>query len=626
MHHNYNKKHGFTLAEIVIALFIVAMVTFLSGAIIKRQLTKIDEYAYYMTFRSLQNMASQIAVWGDKEESPIYTSFLPDNYLANNIKENKLSKHLNSFTKKLFGSEKYIFSSLFPKAIAADECPDYCTDSYGYYNMENADDTSCSGAFVQDCVCQEGYTLSFNNERVCCFASSSPSADAKCYAYQTNAGTYDFKWCKTDFNPTTNECCPDHSVYNAQDGECQCLQFYQKESGNCVASSCPRGYELDSSTMSCIKNPPILKAKKFCELIYENWNVKSGTDNESCDTFTEIDSKGIHYYKDLYEAILGAADDTGIEVVTGDDGLTPVSPSSQTLFATNSKKGAFKDIPPNVILSNGVKLWILGDKSASIPGLSDVPELPSSVDFSINHTRNLCVNLKKTDETECNNADGYYCSNGEDNNCYGFYNETITTRMGDARACCAVPNLTDIQESETAEKPFNKDVRYLAIGGFTVLADINGDRGSSTLWEDVYPFFISSNGKVYPGYPLDGARAELNDNPNGYYLGGNNDKFLPTDVYYYSVTDDGSARKKMIAFSGVSYARALCSAGEIPPYTPYCKNLDNKFNGGKFKYLKSDGTVEELSIGSGNGYLYEGNNPCNYYKCFISLRRKLKVF
>ena len=69
MHHNYNKKHGFTLAEIVIALFIVAMVTFLSGAIIKRQLTKIDEYAYYMTFRSLQNMASQIAVWGDEEES-----------------------------------------------------------------------------------------------------------------------------------------------------------------------------------------------------------------------------------------------------------------------------------------------------------------------------------------------------------------------------------------------------------------------------------------------------------------------------------------------------------------------------------------------------------------------------
>lgn len=94
--------------------------------------------------------------------------------------------------------------------------------------------------------------------------------------------------------------------------------------------------------------------------------------------------------------------------------------------------------------------------------------------------------------------------------------------MGDARNCCASTDLSTIDYSAGLEK----DNRAFAVGGFTVFVDINGGaKGSSTLWEDIFPFYVGTNGRVYPGYPLDAPKAK-NAVSNDVYLAGNSVKIF----------------------------------------------------------------------------------------------------
>jgi hypothetical protein len=312
---------------------------------------------------------------------------------------------------------------------------------------------------------------------------------------------------------------------------------------------------------------------------------------------------GTTYYKDVYNAAKG---------------------NTTTLMSIDSKEGAFmynpKDetgLKPNIIFGNGQFLWILSDKTASIPGLTytTVDNTPS---------RNVCKNLNKITESACTTAGGYYCAS--EHGCYTMEASSLneeTKGLGDSRNCCAAPDLSDIAEEikinpNYTTSDYYKDVRYYAISGFTVFVDINGTRGTGTLWEDVFPFYVSSNGSVYPAYPLDTMKYSDEDGKinKSQLLGGNSSKLLPVDVYYFSTVS--GKRTKKVAFSGISYARAMCSMKKVSYYAPYCRNLESKFYAGKYNN-------EPVSS---NSYLVPGskNNPCNTETCFMSLRRRFMSF
>ena len=842
MQFNNGKKRGFTLAEIVIALFIVAIIGMLVAPIISRQISKSDEYAYYMAFKSIEKMAAQIAILGDDEEASTTTSYSFKDYLVNKFQIKKVNSFIASIPQNFAKSEEFVFRSLFPKAFAAssntiegkrtiyewdvddlvhlwkaynvcngkkvkkgvkvdavtgaetevfyektDEefsnCygytltytdPDtnakvekdeellstllpsdvkeafndtyvetdrlnmiksalisqresadvlvdpvhFCNstwalffdlsshqkgdsdydssyDSYQYVvnsniqdyveepdsgDDEDDDDGSTgdegnTGGGVPDedveyvdyetkqgscslvlkyttsysstsqtvpevkrpeytdyhcspamghygkynegkpdnivCECNEGSFLSANNDRVCCpFVSGKTS-----YAHRTSiplgtVGAYNCVNCETDFDTVNNRCCPPNSRFNGS--SCVCTTGYEMnaDSTKCILKFCPEGYTIDEVERKCIKNPPMIRAQKFCEEIYKNWNVSNAQEVDYCkEAFTTTNSVGNHYNEDVYNAVLGDGD------------------ASTTMYSTNSKKGAFSNLAPHVVLSNGVKLWLLGDKAASIPGLSFNPTNATA-------TQNMCVNLKKTTKESCTSSGGYFCGNAGDNNCYTL-DSTSLGKMGDARNCCASPDNSDLAYEARRQGPLTveADVRVVAISGFTILADINGERGTGTLWEDVFPFFIASNGRVYPGYPMDSVKA-ANTSNNELYSGGNSEKLLPTDVYYYETNEAGTARVKKVAFNSISYARAMCSARQISPNSPYCKNLGEKFYaGGSFKAQNGD----MIEVKSGTGYIdwntntdpslgEVSTNPCDHYKCFLSLRRKARLF
>ena len=94
--------------------------------------------------------------------------------------------------------------------------------------------------------------------------------------------------------------------------------------------------------------------------------------------------------------------------------------------------------------------------------------------------------------------------------------------------------------------------------GYTVYVDIDGEKGSSKIWEDVYPFYITLAGKVIPAY----------DTRNLGQFGGDNREFLQVsseDEYI----QDGKRHIDWLEKS-VDFKTGACTVGYIGENTPYC--------------------------------------------------------
>lgn len=453
-----------------------------------------------------------------------------------------------------------------------------CTDR-GYINFYN--EAGNPGSYL-DCVPQTGYVISANDERA---AVKACSKGVTTYAVVNSARTSATQaCCKTDFNELKGTCCPDYSRY-AGGEECQCVEGYKMQAGKCVRSKCSSGSTLVDGV--CVANASLIKASRFCKKITEHWN----TNDSSCTGFSTQD--GVEYNDAVYKA------------ATGND---------NEYLSINSKPEAFKKITPNIVFSNGLKLWILSGKVASIPGLTATPKNATAV-------QNGCKNIKLATPSAaaCSNKNGYYCSN--ENRCYTLADKQNATVV-DARNCCASVDLTDYAEAAIAagtSDAYKKVSVAYAISGFTVFVDINGGKGNGTLWEDVFPFYVGTNGTVYPAYPLNAAeRASDGSEITSKYIAGNSEKQLPVDVYYYEAR--GDQRQKVVAFPNVSYARGICSARKISKYSPYCLNLGEKY------YNK----VSDTDALQGTSYIGDDSttskNPCDSRPCFVTVRRKLSSF
>ena len=494
------------------------------------------------------------------------------------------------------------------EAVTPDFPASWCTDN-GYVNMKNFGATKSI-----DCQCNNAATalvLSTNNEKMC--VPKCPKSSQLPYARYTVDATGKEqpanpigKCCDTDYNPQKMDCCPEKSLYDPTAGGCVCVGGYKMNTAEteCNLEYCPAGSHPTPDGV-CVVNPPITQARRFCELITEQWNIS----DSYCGSF-DTNSQSQDTYLDVYNAALG---------------------TNNKFLSVTSKPSAFKTIKPNIVFTNGLKMWILGDKAASIPGLS-------YYNTSISKTQNMCFKKDLGSETtasKCYGAGGddagYFCKH--ENTCLKLDPASKASgAIKDARTCCATLDTSDLQEEAKASGAnWKTDPRAYAIAGFTIFVDIDGDKGDGTLWDDVYPFFVGSDGVVYPAYPLDAPKGNSAADPDLLYDGGNNAKFLPVDVYYYLPTD--KSRQRRTAFSSVSYARGVCSARKVSQFTPYCLNLGEKFNGGNgftsAACPTSGGCTSSTKL-TGNAYIQvsgkESRNPCDHYNCFVAVRRKLKSF
>lgn len=491
------------------------------------------------------------AEYRDPEESYFVTS---------NGSECQLNKRVNE------GSGGPVYSE---STWSKEPAKNTCKSEYGYYNMENI-----GGTYNVVCQCKSGHVMSENNDKVCC----PTPGDGILKAYALSPASGNCVNCPGDFNTISNRCCPEHSIFNGT--ECECVEGYSKVgSGDyCERSKCSKGSYFDEKNKVCVNNPPVVKAENFCKTIARDFNV----DSSNCNTFSE--KNGVKYYPGVFNAAKG----TG----TGNDYLSILSQKNKV---NNKYIGPFhqsKKLTPNIVFANGLKMWILGDRAASIPGLSYNPT-------GIKETQNMCKSYKnKTSEEDCKAEDSkaYFCKS--EKHCYNIDDES-RKKMGDARNCCGSLDLNNLA---AVSPDYEKDNRAFAVSGFTVFVDINGNKGGGILWEDVFPFFVGSNGTVYAGYPLDAPKA-ADAVANSLYLGGNSVANLSVDVYYYTTDDSNKTRKKVIAYPAVPFARGVCSAKLLSKNTPYCLNLGGKYN-------DPNGSIK----------------PCDSHRCFIGVRNKLRFF
>lgn len=99
--------------------------------------------------------------------------------------------------------------------------------------------------------------------------------------------------------------------------------------------------------------------------------------------------------------------------------------------------------------------------------------------------------------------------------------------------------------------------------GYIVYVDVDGSKGNSTLWDDVYPFYITMSGRVVPAF-------DSTANPDG--AGGDSIQHLQVSVKNESINASGRRAIKWLAKS-VSFREGACLAGFVSSNTPYCSGM-----------------------------------------------------
>ena len=99
--------------------------------------------------------------------------------------------------------------------------------------------------------------------------------------------------------------------------------------------------------------------------------------------------------------------------------------------------------------------------------------------------------------------------------------------------------------------------------GYTVYVDIDGKKGVSKLWEDVYPFYITLSGKVIPAY-------DKVANPDG--AGADSTNHLQVSVQQEGYSATG---KRMVVWleKSVPFQLGACRMGYVGKDTSYCRGV-----------------------------------------------------
>ena len=93
--------------------------------------------------------------------------------------------------------------------------------------------------------------------------------------------------------------------------------------------------------------------------------------------------------------------------------------------------------------------------------------------------------------------------------------------------------------------------------GFILFVDIDGSKGKSLLYEDVFPYYLTSGGKIIPGYK----------DTAGNRAGAVNKDQLSVNVIYDSFKD--SKREVKLLMKDTNFKRAACATGYVKS-VKYC--------------------------------------------------------
>ncbi len=515
----YNLLPSYTLAEIVIVMLIIAVVVAVSIGINKAKLDNIVSYTYYSAYSSLRSITSEILAEFDSKSTD-YTD------TALNFHGLKFFENLNIITYLISNSVSAETARLY-------KCPDYQASSGAYYSpgenfavmtgnngiVEGKPDTSglqCSYNDVIDylkndynmniCTSKraDGYTT-YGNCTCDCTQPLGIGGTATCKVVQTGVYT-----CGSSSIANVPSC--QDSGYSLQGS--YCVHEYE-----CPTDTYPYYIEQNNGwyTYSCQQYTTCPDGSK----------IKQGeTCADTCTPPSELEQKRqycAHGYSNF---------NTSPDICDYIEKPASWPPTCQEGYVWNNDETDCKCVPtPKTLPRKGENFCKLFEgKANTMSGVLDdfcsgSAITSSTTDFS-----------DKTPDLVLRNG-------------LRLYNMHV--------------NATQIEDLIGNTQGGSYDgVDNTNVWGYTVYVDIDGEKGDSLLWSDVYPFYITLSGKVIPAY----------DTSNLQQSGGDSVKHLQVSVERETY-DSGKRRIDWVTKS-VSFKEGACLAGYVGSATQYCKSGD----------------------------------------------------
>ena len=574
---------AYTLAEIIVVMLIIAVIVAVTIGITKAKFDNIVSYTYYNAYSSLRKISTEMLADWDPQDPEYKQALNPEENFSIKLKLANIKNNLISVYKDLWfqpakaftdcsvyywytpsecRAHGYTWCGLLttdgnapPQANMCKQGVSCCRNSGG----GNRPGGGSGGGSTCNKSCGSGYTL--NKTSCTCVCSRSCGS-----GYKLNSSS-----CRCEKLPCTNKPSKIPCGQSWNESTCSltgsvktCGSGYSLDGNcNCVCTrTCGTGYKLNSSSCSCVAlhkcwDNSYVENSSDCPGYVTCWNGTKAYNWGECPPCPNKPDK----------IPCGQGWDEHTCQLTG---TAKTCPSGQHL---NSSCNCVNDCPSSAELT---PCRLCSEETGIISTNPSINRTCSDEAYEWSEEQCKCIvsprtlprkgeNFCKLFERHANIMSGSSVCSGSviSNGITDFSNKSpdITLRNGlriynmhsDAGALSMLANNT--------QGGVYDGVPNTNSYGYTVYVDIDGSKGDSQLWSDVYPFYITLSGKIIPAY-------DHSANPNG--SGGDSVRHLQVSVENENYAS-GKRSIKWLAKS-VPFKEGACIAGYVGDATPYCKN------------------------------------------------------
>lgn len=550
-------KKAYTLAEVVIVMLIIAVIAGVSIKITKTKLDKVISYTYYSAYSSVSGVTRSMLLDNRREEDDqaqlVYQS------------KNILAKITDSIIMFFWNQPAYAALNNVRGCEALSDptrtCRARTPEEWGDVGLSGTDCISSNGSGIAPgcCICTsknngaECITDSITGAQICTGAGGdepeiinpdglyctlngqkySEGAIVKESACVSLKCMPSGSWSKTSTAP---ESCPSGSVLSADGCTCE-LKKDPNPEPTCGNKECPDGTFLKLSTCECL--PRLEPSCKFLvcpsgQTFNSETCACEPSPNPGCEVKECLSGQTFNSETCACEP----SPNPSCEVKECEAGQT---------FDSETCTCVTPDIPVNPD----------PDQPTILPtrGLNYCNLFRGYV-----NTKNLPAGLDECSGTQIDNnpvADGYFNSDSINpdfilRNGMKFYNAH--------QEPIRIPDLVGNSRGRNVQVNADGLTYDIDEWGYVLYIDIDGDKGPSTLWQDVFKFYVTLAGNVIPAF----------DTAHTGQFGGDNRFYLQTSVYDEYVDDSG--RKKDWYATSESFKQSACVSGLVATNTPYCRS------------------------------------------------------
>ena len=542
-------------------MLIIAVIVAVSIGITKAKLDNIVSYTYYNAYSSLRKISTEMLADWDPTD-PEYKQALSDDSFKLSKKDVDIKTFLLSLKSHLFVFYRDLWSQ--PAYARCErwyiEVGKSCQESGGSRCYTGHDEgAGCYACCTCSKKCSPGYLL----DSMTCSCKCNRTCQS---GYKLNIGS-----CTCEKLPCTNKpsiipCGQtwDESTCSLKGTAKTCSDGYSLDSScNCKCTrTCGSGYSLDSSSCTCVKN------KVPC------WDGTEADSEAQCPGYVTCwDGSKAHNYDECppcpnKPSIIPCGqswDETTCKLL----GSEKICPSGQHL---NSGCNCVNDCPSAEELT---PCRLCSNETGEITKNMAINRTCSDETYEWSEEQCKCIisprTLPRKGENFCKLFERHSNIMGNTDVCSGSVISDGTTNFADKKADITLRNglrIYNMHRDATALAILAGNIQggvYDGVPntnsyGYTIYIDIDGAKGDSQLWSDVYPFYITLSGKIIPGY----------DSSNPGVSGGDSPRHLQVSIQYEDYSS-GNRRMKWLSKS-VTFKEGACQSGYVGEATPYCRN------------------------------------------------------